>query len=113
MIDKDGVHPNIVFILALALVIVNSITSGQAQSFWTLIWEGKKGAQELTSNTGLLLGEIIFVFIVGFMAETNDDVSNVLTALIIGLWLVWAMSNGQTLGKWTSYLTGNTTGGTK
>ncbi len=95
---------SVVTMTGLGLVVANGITSGTFVSLWDAVWNGNIGT---TAKSDLMrLGaETLFVLIMSFLAEINDDVDNLIFALFIGLWLVWGVHNAQQLQKFTSAIT--------
>jgi hypothetical protein len=97
--------------LGVGLIIAAGIVSGQFTQLWTVIAKGAPGTPYNTpGNTTvvngdqikLLFGEIIFVVIAAKLAKTSADAEEVITALLVGLWFVWAMYNSQTLSQWVT-----------
>ena len=93
-----GMPTGMVFTLGIGLITVNGIASGKLTAAWNSIWNG-----DITvTKTELieLSGEILFVFICAFIAQTSPSASNLLFALFVGLWLVWSMKHTATLAAW-------------
>ena len=95
--------------LGIGLIIAAGVVSGQFGQLWTVISKGAPGtafnAQGNTTPVNrdqilLLAGEIVFVVIAVKLADTSDDAKKVITALLVGLWFVWAMFNSQNLSGW-------------
>lgn len=100
----------VVFITGLSLIIVNNTVNGRLKLLWDLIWD----SQPVSDPVGTFApvgGELLFVIIMSFIAEINDQVSGVVFALFVGVWMVWSINNASTISGWAKSLGVNTTTG--
>ncbi len=80
----------VILVLGGGLIVASQITS--ATRLWRLIAHGEfddTTSQDITK----IGGEIIFVFVLAFLADLNAAMSQLIFAFILGLWLVWMVKN--------------------
>lgn len=126
---RPGVHKGTLF-LGLALIIANGFSSGQFGDLWQVIIHpttvtpnqpgGPSGTSnpyqtKLKSDIMVLLGEVLFLALLSTIADSSDEAAGATVILVLGLWLVWLMHNGQGAGSFINTVTkgvgiGNKTG---
>ncbi|SRR5712691_12167000 len=101
---KVSIPISVVTITGLGLVVANGISAGTFTSLWDAVWNGNIGS---TAKTDLakLGAESLFVLIMSFLAEINNDVNNLVFALFVGLWIVWGVHNAPSLQKFADTVT--------
>lgn len=103
-----GVSPDLVFIAGIGLIIAANSKNGVIRDVYRLIAGGNLGVDVL-ADFKVLGAELLFIFILSFIAKTSPNAANVIFALIVGLWMVWAIVNADTLSKFSKTLIGNLT----
>jgi hypothetical protein len=83
-----------VTVLGLGLVIANSLTSKTFSNIASIL-QGGGSTSDAHKALLLLVGQVVFVMVLAFLAEWNPDVGSVIVALLLGLWLVWAIGNAS------------------
>lgn len=91
----------VTFVTGASLVVVNNIKNGKLTQVWDMIYNGKP-IENPKVVLGTIGGELSFVMVLSFFAEINGSTSGVVFALFIGLWMVWAINNADTLVSWTN-----------
>ena len=91
---------SVVFVTGITLVGTNNYFNGNLTQLWDLIYNDKVIEHINTSLDGLV-GEVMFVVIVSFLAEINPAIADIAFALFAALWLVWAMNNTSNLNTAT------------
>jgi hypothetical protein len=90
-----------VALLGLGLVLANTATS-HLKDLRDVV-SGK--SSDPTATHGILIaiiGQVLFVLILAMIADWSDEFGTIIIALLIGLWLVWAVGNADkisTVGK--------------
>lgn len=93
-----------VIVLGLALILVSGLTNGSLKRVVSGTWTGNVPG-EFKTDIITIGGELIFVVILGVLAQSDRDVRNVIVVFLIGLWAVWLMMNQDKIIKWSSVLT--------
>jgi hypothetical protein len=60
------------------------------------------GWQSSDAHTAFLtlLAEVAFVVVLAFLADANPGLGTVILVVLVGLWLVWAVGNPDTIKSW-------------
>lgn len=104
--NKESPIPtSFTFVLGFSLLVVSGLSSGQFGALWDAVWNGNISST-LKQDAIVLSGELIFIFILSFLAEANSDANNVIIAFFFALWIGWGIFNGPTLVKWTNTMSG-------
>lgn len=93
----------VVFVTGLSLVIVNNLANGKLKLLWEMVWDGVPIGNPL-GNLTPIAGELIFVIVMSFIAEINEEISGVVFALFVGLWMVWSINNANSISNWAKAL---------
>jgi hypothetical protein len=80
-------------ILGLGLVGANTSTAGYGSAIKAAI-TGEKGADAHMAFLAVG-GQIVFVLILAALAEVSPDFGAVVIALLLALWIVWAVGNAN------------------
>lgn len=90
--------PAITGTLGVILVLLNSYSSGRFTGIFQVVWNGQTKL-EAKSDILRLGGELLFILALTVVAEINNDASNLVAALFIGLILLWSLNNLSTVQK--------------
>lgn len=105
-----------ILVLGVLLIIVNGATYNQFADIWDLISNPSTAAENIPnvrSNVYMLGGELLFVFILSFLAQSSDTVGTIGVTLIIALWVVWSMSHVQQINSFIQFTQGNVPGSSR
>jgi hypothetical protein len=83
-----------VAILGLGLVAVNTVTAGYGADIKAAI-TGDKTSGDPHKAFLAVGGEIAFVIVLALLADTSGDFATIAVALLVGLWLVWAVTHAS------------------
>lgn len=97
----------IILTAGMGLVLVNSLKDGSLKSLWDTISNPKSSPDVKTQHQTFLkvFGEVLFVFVISYIAETSADASRAMLALIGALWFLWLMLNSQSAVSWVNSIT--------
>lgn len=82
-----------VAILGLGLVGANTSTAGYGRDIKAAL-TGEKGSNAHAAFLAVA-GQIVFVLILAALAEVSPDFGAVVIALLLALWIVWAVGNAS------------------
>lgn len=101
-----GVSPDIIFFAGIALIIVSNSQNGVLRDIYEMVSHGTQN--DIKADLAVLGSELLFIFILSMIARTSSDASNMIAALIFGLWLVWGVVNAQRIQNFSSFITKST-----
>lgn len=101
-----GMNPDIIFFAGIALIIVANSQNGVLRDIYEMVSHGTKN--DVKTDFAVLGSELAFVFILSLIARTSSDASNMIAALIFGLWLVWGVVNAQRIQDFSNFITKST-----
>jgi cell division protein FtsW (lipid II flippase) len=91
-----------VTVLGLGLVLANSITGSTLKDIGSAVQDHTKGGS-VSSNAHhalvALAAQVLFILVLAFLADWNPDLGTVIVALLLGLWMVWAIKNVDQITK--------------
>lgn len=101
-----GMNPDIIFFAGIALIVVANSQNGVLRDIYEMVSHGTKN--DIKADLAVLGSELAFVFVLSLIARTSSDASNMIAALIFGLWLVWGVVNAQRIQDFSNSITTNT-----
>lgn len=92
-----------VAIFGLGLVAVNTATNGTGAK----IRDAITGDSKTEAHTAFVVVamQIVFILLLSFLAEWSPDLGLIIVALLIGLWMVWAVMHADKINS-ASHLLG-------
>lgn len=92
-----------VTVLGLGLVAANTLTGPNVKSVQGVL-QGQGDPSK--AHTALLSvgAQVLFVLVLAFLADWNADLGSVIVALLLGLWLVWAVGNASKIQEAGKFL---------
>lgn len=99
----------LVFAAGTGLILLSGFAAGRIQPILDMIMNGSKmkyTKQQARVGMVVLAGEFIFLMILTAISESSDEFSNVALALLVGLFLLWGITNVKTSSKWVEFITG-------
>lgn len=94
-----------VLIMLAVLLIITTVTTGEAQKVWQTIWVSGANSPS-KGELWILAGELLLIALLVALAG-NDVAGNIVTWFVVGLWLVFLMSH---LDDYKGFITQLTTG---
>jgi hypothetical protein len=83
-----------VAIFGLGLVAANTATAGYGADIKAAI-TGEKQSRDAHVAFLAVIGQVLFVLVLAFLADLSPDLGTIIVALLLGLWLVWAVAHAD------------------
>lgn len=92
-----GSHSHEGVLLFSVLLLVFSTWNGFFRPTINTIWTGAKWSTPIDGK--LILGGIVFCIVLAMIADSSDQAASVIIVMLIGMWLLFIMFNGQPVIK--------------
>ena len=95
--------------LAAAALLVASQWDGFFAPLWNQLWNDPTAkSMPYKVSINLIIGAVVFIAAIGFIASISEDAAGVMILMLLAMWLLWIMFNGQQqVTSFFDFLAGN------